>query len=145
MSRKAQKASPEEQAAASGPTLVAEQGTPASTEHRARFNLAEIGSVLEQGRTRIDKLDAALQKLAASGLTVSEIGRRVEAIRSDGRKRLAELRADALKRVDEAPGAVISAAAGAARQGLRSISNELHAMAVRLDGRKDTGTPPPAA
>ncbi|HET9596060.1 MAG TPA: hypothetical protein VFP65_10785 [Anaeromyxobacteraceae bacterium] len=145
MARKAQKVSPEEQAVPAGPTLVAEQGTPASTEPRARFRrLAEIGSVLEQGRTRIDKLDAALEKLAASALTVTEIGRRVEALRSDGRKRLAELRADALKRVDEAPGTVISAAAGAARQGLRSISNELHAMAQRLDGRKDT-TPPPAA
>ena len=143
MARKAQKLSPEDQAAASGPSLVAEQGTPASTEPRARFRLTEIGSVLEQGRTRIDKLDAALEKLAASALTVSEIGRRVEALRSDGRKRLAELRADALKRVDEAPGAVISAAAGAARQGLRSLSNELHAMAVRLDPRKDA--PPPAA
>jgi DNA anti-recombination protein RmuC len=127
---------------ASTPTLV----PPDTTEpERGRSRLAELGSVLEHGRTRIDQLDAALEKLAGSTLTVTEIGRRVEALRADGRKRLDQLRADALKKMDEAPRTVISAAAGAARNGLRSLSNELHAMAQRLEGagRKPEAGPGP--
>jgi hypothetical protein len=142
MPHKAHKLHPQHEGT-SAPTIV----PPESSEPEpARSRLAELGSVLEQGRTRLDQLDAALEKLAGSALTASEIGRRVEALRADGRKRLRRLRADALKRMDEAPRTVIHAAAGAARNGLRSLSHELHVMAQKLEGaaRKD-GAGPTAA
>jgi hypothetical protein len=103
-------------------------------ERPPRSRLAELGSVLEQGCARIDRLDAALEKLASSALTVTELGRRVDALRDDGRRRLERLRAEALKRMDEAPRTVVSAATGVARNGLRTLSSELHALAKRLDG-----------
>jgi hypothetical protein len=133
---------------------IAEGSSPRAEPEKSgvRSRLAELGSVLEHGRTRIDRLDAALEKIAASALTVTEISRRVQAFRTNGRKQLDRLRTDALKRVDEAPRAFIRGAAGAARNGLRSLSNDLHAVAKRLDGagtrrqgRDDAGGDPQEA
>jgi hypothetical protein len=105
-----------------------------------RRTLGNLSSAMEQGRSRLDRLDAALGRLAANPPTVTQMRRRVEALRED----LDRLRAGTLKRMDETPATLIVAAANAAHSGLRGASSELHSLAERLKNaavpRKDGGT-----
>ncbi len=119
---------------AGSPTPVAEEAPPtARPEGWVRSRLAEFGPMLVQGCTRLDRFDAALDRFAAGAPTVTEIGRRADVLRAQGRQQLDRLRTTALKKVDEAPRTIITAVTGVARSALHTVSSDLHAIAKRLD------------
>ena len=146
MASKAQKLDTNNQA--KRPTVVAESGPPPSAGASGfRSRLAAVSSALQQGRSRLDGYDAALEKVAAGAPTFTELGHRVEAFRASSRKRLERFRKDAKSWLDESPRTVVSAAIGAARNALRSLSSGLQALANGLDAtvsRQQSGGAPPA-
>ncbi len=109
---------------------------------RSRSGLAALGAALERGRGELSRLDASLERLVTSDLTLHDIGRRLTAIQDEGRRRLNRLGTDAVKRLDKTPGAFISAAAAAARSPVQALSKELHGLAERLGSGAKSAPPP---